>query len=158
MKAHRVGGLDGDLPLAQAARRIVAIRTAELYAFVPEALDEDAVTAMHDMRIAAKRLRYLLEMVGVCFGEVGEEARGRAKALQEVLGDIHDCDVMLARIEHSRAAAPDGFDALATRFREDRARAFARFEALWSQIEAGGLRDRLLATTFSSPPQETVSA
>jgi CHAD domain-containing protein len=158
MKAQRIAGLEAELPLAEAARRIVAVRTAELYAFVPEALDEHAVSAMHDMRIAAKRLRYLLEMVGVCFGEVGDEARGRAKALQEDLGDIHDCDVMLARIEHSRAAEPEGFHALAARFRADRARAFARFEALWSQIEACRLRDRLLATTFSSPAQETVSA
>jgi CHAD domain-containing protein len=158
MKAQRVGRLEPEMPLAQAARRIVAMRTAELYAFVPEALDEQAVTAMHDMRIASKRLRYLLEMVGFCFGEVGEEARVRARALQEVLGEIHDCDVMLARIEHSRAAEPEGFDALAARFADRRASEFARFEALWSETEASGLRDRLLATTFLSPAQETVSA
>ena len=53
MKAQRVSGLEGELPLSEAARRIVAVRTAELYAFVPEALGEHAVSAMHDMRIAA---------------------------------------------------------------------------------------------------------
>ena len=104
MKAQRVAGLEGEMPLSEAARRIVAVRAAELYAFVPEALGENASSAMHDMRIAAKRLRYLLELVGFCFGDVGEEARLRARELQDVLGEIHDCDVMLARIAASRGA------------------------------------------------------
>ncbi len=158
MKAHRVNGLSPKMPLEGAARRIVAVRTAELYAFVPEALDEHAVVAMHDMRIAAKRLRYLLELVGFCFGEVGDEARSRAKELQEVLGDIHDCDVMLARIAASHASEPEGFDALAARFRARRAEHFTAFTELWARIEGSRLRDRLLATTFSSPAQEPVGA
>jgi CHAD domain-containing protein len=158
MKAQRVAGLEPDLSLAEAARRIVAVRTAELYAFVPEALGKNAISAMHDMRIAAKRLRYLLELVGFCFGEVGEEARARARALQDVLGEIHDCDVMLERIETSRSAEPEGFDVLAGRFRARRADEFARFSALWSETEASGLRDRLLASTFLSPSGEAVGA
>ena len=158
MKAHRVKGLVATMPLADAARRIVAVRSAELYAFVPEALDENAVTAMHDMRIAAKRLRYLLELVGLCLGDVGAEAQARARKLQEVLGDIHDCDVMLARIAARRASEPDGFDALAARFRGRRAAQYARFLALWASIDESGLRDRLLAATLSTPAQQPVSA
>ena len=158
MKAQRVAGLEPELALAEAARRVVAVRTAELYAFVPEALGENAISAMHDMRIAAKRLRYLLELVGFCFGEVGEEARARARELQDVLGEIHDCDVMLERIAASRSAEPEGFDALAERFRARRADEFARFSALWSETEASGLRDRLLASTFFSPSGEAVGA
>jgi CHAD domain-containing protein len=158
MKAHRVEGLVSAMPLADAARRIVAVRSAELYAFVPEALDEHAITAMHDMRIAAKRLRYLLELVGFCFGEVGAEAQARARELQEVLGEIHDCDVMLARIAASHAHDPEGFDALAARFRARRAEQFARFTTLWDSIAQSRLRDRLLAPTLSSPPQQPVGA
>ena len=158
MKAQRVAGLEPDMALADAARRIVAVRTAELYAFIPEALGETAISAMHDMRIAAKRLRYLLELVGFCFGDVGEEARARARALQDVLGEIHDCDVMLERIAASRSAEPEGFVALAERFRARRAEEFTRFSALWSDTEASGLRDRLLASTFFSPSGEAVGA
>ena len=158
MKAQRVAGLDPELTLAEAARRIVAVRTAELYAFVPEALGENATSAMHDMRIAAKRLRYLLELVGFCFGDVGEEARTRARELQEVLGEIHDCDVMLERLAASAACEPEGFAALAQRFAARRAGEFARFCELWRQTEASGLRDRLLARTFRSPSAETVGA
>jgi CHAD domain-containing protein len=151
MKAHPVDGLAPDMALADAARRIVAVRTAELYAFTPEALGEHAVSAMHDMRIAAKRLRYLLEMVGFCFGEVGAEAQQRARELQDVLGEVHDCDVMLERIASSREREPEGFDALARRFVAKRTQDFAAFRELWQEIEESGLRDRLLATTFSSP-------
>ena len=151
MRAHRIDGLSPEMPLGAAARRIVAVRTAELYAFVPEALDEHAVTAMHDMRIAAKRLRYVLELVGFAIGEVGPEAQQRAKELQEVLGEIHDCDVMLERIASSRDRDPEGFDALAARFRAERAKQFAAFRALWEAIAASRLRERLLAHTISSP-------
>jgi CHAD domain-containing protein len=158
MKAQRVAGLEPTMALADAARRIVAVRTAELYAFVPEALGEGAVGALHDMRIAAKRLRYLLELVGFCFGAVGEEGRLRAKALQEVLGEIHDCDVMLERIAASRAGEPTGFDALSARFRARRASKVERFRTLWSSIEESRLRERLLATTFSSPGTAPVGA
>jgi CHAD domain-containing protein len=149
VKAHRIDGLAPEMPLGAAARRIVAVRTAELYAFVPEALDEHAVTAMHDMRIAAKRLRYVLELIGFCLGDVGPEAQRRARELQDVLGEIHDCDVMLERIAASRDRDAEGFDALAERFRGERAEQFASFRALWESIAQSRLRDRLLSHTIS---------
>jgi len=158
MKAQRIDGLEPEMALGTAARRIVAVRTAELYAFVPEALDERSVAALHDMRIAAKRLRYLLELLGFCFGEVGAEAQGRARELQEVLGEIHDCDVMLERIAAIRDREPAGFDALAARFRRERAAHFAAFLELWRAIEQSRLRERLLAHTILSPLDEPVGA
>jgi hypothetical protein len=63
---------------------------------------------------------------------------------------------MLERIAASHAAAPDGFDALAERFAGRRADQFERFTALWQSIEESGLRDRLLASTFSSPHEPAV--
>jgi hypothetical protein len=101
MKARRVRKLDPDAPLAGNAERIVRVRLDELCGFVPAALDPAEVVALHDMRIAAKRLRYLLEVTGFCFGPYASTAVKRAKALQELLGEIHDCDVMLPRVrEH----------------------------------------------------------
>jgi len=158
MKAHPIDGLTPEMPLLAAAARIVSVRTAELYAFVPEALDERAVTPMHDMRIAAKRLRYVLELVGFCFGEVGAEAQARARQLQEVLGEIHDCDVMLARIEAIRDRDRAGFDALRDRFRALRAGHTEDFRTLWDEIERSGLRERLLAHTVPSPADARVGA
>ena len=66
-------------------------------AFAPRALD-GKTKAQHDMRIAAKRLRYVLEVTGFCFGRPADTARRRARDLQDILGEIHDCDVMLPRV------------------------------------------------------------
>jgi CHAD domain-containing protein len=151
MRAHRVDGLEPTMALAQAAQRIVAVRVAELYSFVPTALDQRDAKALHDMRIAAKRLRYVLELVGFCLGGAAEEAAGRARELQTLIGNIHDCDVLLARLERMDAKNAKGIARLTTRFREQREELFARFSALWREIEASGLRDRLVAATNSSP-------
>src|SRR5205809_5047884 len=89
------------MPLADAAERILRVRGAELYSFVPRALDPSEERALHDMRIAAKRLRYLLELTAPCFGSYAATGARRAKQLQDLLGEIHDCDVMLPLVgEH----------------------------------------------------------
>ena len=99
MKARRVKGLDPEGPLADNAARIVAVRLAELRSFAPKALDPERVKALHDMRIAAKRLRYVLELTGEsCFGEYAATGAKRARDLQDLLGEIHDCDVTLPRV------------------------------------------------------------
>jgi hypothetical protein len=99
VKARKVKGLDPDGPLADNLERIVRMRLDELCSFVPRALEADEVEALHDMRIAAKRLRYILE-VGAepCFGDYARKAGTRAKELQDLLGEIHDCDVTRPRV------------------------------------------------------------
>lgn len=100
MKARRVKHLDPRRSLAENAERIVRVRLDELCAFVPAVLDPGAVRELHDMRIAAKRLRYALEVTAdPCFGPYARTAAKRAKELQDLLGEIHDCDVQLPRVE-----------------------------------------------------------
>lgn len=99
MKARKVKKLDPAAPLGENAARIVRTRVDELRSFAPEALAPDATEAQHDMRIAAKRLRYVLEVTGFCFGKPAQAARRRARDLQDLLGDMHDCDVMLPRVQ-----------------------------------------------------------
>ncbi len=103
MKAKRVKKLDPEAPLAENAARIVRVRLSELRSFGPKALDPERSRDQHDMRIAAKRLRYVLETTESCFGSAGPVARRRAKDLQSVLGEMHDCDVMLPRVERHLA-------------------------------------------------------
>jgi CHAD domain-containing protein len=98
MKARRVKGLDPAATLADNAERIVRTRLDELYSFTPQALNPKKVKALHDMRIAAKRLRYILEVTAFCFGPYAGTALKRAKELQDLLGEIHDCDEMLPRV------------------------------------------------------------
>ncbi len=59
---------------------------------------------LHDLRIAAKRLRYLLELFGGLFGPYAGTAAKRMKELQDVLGELHDCDVTLPRVRAAQEA------------------------------------------------------
>jgi CHAD domain len=97
MKAQPVKKLDPSRSLGENASRIVQVRLDEMMAFAPGALNGKA-GAQHDMRIAAKRLRYVLEVTGFVFGKPADTARRRARDLQDILGEIHDCDVMLPRV------------------------------------------------------------
>jgi CHAD domain-containing protein len=135
MKARKVKGLKPDAPLRPNAARILATRLDELRALAPEALEPGAETAQHDMRIAAKRLRYVLEITGVCFGPEAEAARRVAKELQGVLGEIHDCDVMLPKVA--------GIASLEALLRTRRELLYARFVALWKSEEVQDSFSRL---------------
>jgi hypothetical protein len=97
VKARPVKKLDSSRSLGENAARIVKVRLDEMRDFAPKALDGKE-KAQHDMRIAAKRLRYVLELTGFCFGKPADTARRRARDLQDILGEIHDCDVMLPRV------------------------------------------------------------
>jgi hypothetical protein len=99
MKARKVKGVDPDGPLRENALRIIRVRADELGSFVPAALDPRDVEALHDMRIAAKRLRYVLELTAPVFGSAAEKDAKRAKRLQDLLGEIHDCDESIPRVE-----------------------------------------------------------
>ena len=98
MKARKVKGLDCEASLADNAERIVLVRLDELHRLAPAALDPSQEEALHDMRIAAKRLRYVLEVTEPALGSAAKRGIGEARTLQEVLGEIHDCDVMLATV------------------------------------------------------------
>jgi hypothetical protein len=116
LKAKRVKRLDPRTTLAENAARMVLVRLGELRSFAPRALDPERSVEQHDMRIAAKRLRYVLEATGLCFGRSGTAARRRAKELQDLLGEVHDADVMLPRLAEHRALLRDA-DAEAVRLR-----------------------------------------
>jgi hypothetical protein len=107
VKARRVKGLDPETTLGENAARMVKVRLGELRSFTPKALDPDEAVVQHDMRIAAKRLRYVLEATGFCFGRAGATARKRAKDIQDLLGEVHDADVMLPRLAEHRAELRD---------------------------------------------------
>jgi CHAD domain-containing protein len=130
MRARRVEGLDPEGSLRSNAARIVAIRLEELRGFAEQALDPVAAAAQHDMRIAAKRLRYVLEITESCFGEEAVAARRAARHLQSLLGDIHDCDVMLPRVE--------GIPSLAAPLRDRREQMFRDFHDLWQAAASRG--------------------
>ena len=107
----------------EAMRRIVTVRFSEVLTQAP-ALKDAKAKPLHDLRIACKRLRYTLEL----FGDALRECRAAERALadlQQLLGDAHDCDILLQSTQRSGAVH------LAKRVRRDRERSVHRAQRLW---------------------------
>ena len=98
-KPRPVKGLDPSGRLRPNARRILAVRIDEVYAYDGSIADPANVTELHDMRIACKRLRYLLEIFDIAFGGELGPFTAEVKGLQDLLGDIHDCDVQVPMLQ-----------------------------------------------------------
>jgi hypothetical protein len=178
VKARRVKGLDPEGTLADNAERIVAVRLDEVCSFTPAVFDPAKVEELHDMRIAAKRLRYVLEVTGDLFGPYADKAGKRTKELQDLLGEIHDCDVLVPRVEALLADLREndvaavlrgeepahgddyrGLELLVVRARARRQKLFHEFLELWTDLEREGFRARLEYAIAERPaPVEEAAA
>ena len=58
----------------------------------------DAVAEHHATRIAAKKLRYTMEVYGSIYRLSLKKPLVRVKKIQEILGDLHDCDVWIDHV------------------------------------------------------------
>ena len=91
-------------PFLAMASYTIDLRLYEMQAFVPYLAHPDHVLELHEMRIAAKRLRYTLEIFATPFAEQTafaanyNEALTQVKAIQEALGNLHDPDVLVPRL------------------------------------------------------------
>jgi len=97
-RAWDVPDLDPAASVAENARRVLAVRTAEFYSYAPVVPYPEYQVALHDLRISAKRLRYTLELFRPQLGKTGERQTERVKAVQEALGTLHDHDVRIELI------------------------------------------------------------
>ncbi len=73
-------------------------RLCTLLAFEPWVSHPEAVAEHHATRIAAKKLRYTLEVYAPVYRLGLKKPIARVKAVQEILGDLHDCDVWIDAI------------------------------------------------------------
>jgi CHAD domain len=114
-RAWKVTNLDPDAPVDINARRVLAVRIAEFFSFSPVVSHPELSESLHDLRIAAKRLRYTLELFRPQYGDLGGRQIERVKAIQEALGDLHDHDVRVDLIENelSRLAVEQSQEAQA---------------------------------------------
>lgn len=170
--------------LAENAPLMLHTRLEEMHRFAPLALHPDNIDDLHAMRIAAKRLRYTMEIFASAFQE-GDAARefnwlyDKVKAAQEQIGQIHDADVRVPLLQdylhrHGRARPElrTGLETLIQAQRAQRDADYQSFVKAWTKLQGQGFKRRFLialaqlAPTPNEPPappaptptQETVPA
>ena len=84
------------LTFAAMSRNIILDRLKEFEKRSDALFKPMDVDALHDMRIAVKRLRYALELFSRCWPRTVAAQAKRAARIQGALGELHDCDVWIA--------------------------------------------------------------
>jgi CHAD domain-containing protein len=151
-----------DEPYRAAAARIVRVRARELFDHAEGVLDTRDIERVHDMRVASRRLRAVLEIFAPCFP--ASEFKGvlrDVKQLADALGERRDPDVHIDALRRfARALAPankHGVNALVAEQQERQARGNELLAAELQRAEDRGLYGRLLALADDAdPPPEDV--
>lgn len=135
----------------QLSRAVIADRLKELVKLSADVYKPFEVETLHDMRIAAKRLRYAVELFQSCWGRsIGMYAK-RAARLQTALGDLHDCDVWIESFgeaidearKQKQEAQVAAFVWLLGHFVKLRTKHLRRALVEWSKWEAQDLSGKL---------------
>ncbi len=104
-KPSPIPGLAEDTPVDEAARHALPRRLADVRAYEAHILgpgDGHDVEAVHDMRVAARRLRAAIAMFRPAVGAT--ELVDRVKHLRDALGAVRDVDVQLAWLKEVLAS------------------------------------------------------
>jgi CHAD domain-containing protein len=143
---------------ARISRRLDALREYERWVH-----DPDAVAEHHAMRIAAKKLRYTMEIYAPVFRRNLKKPLSRVKKIQEILGDLHDCDVwidtVMKMLLDERSSSRTGLNpphlqtSRVTSYRhflsereKERKQIYRRFVRYWESVGRAGLWDELRST------------
>jgi CHAD domain-containing protein len=135
-------------PFALAGARIVRLRADELFSHGDEVLDTADIERVHDMRVASRRLRAVLEIFEPVFpqGDFKTVLRD-VKALADALGERRDPDVHIDAMEELEAAMQaanrPGIEALVKRQRARQAAGNATLQAALEYTREADLHARL---------------
>ncbi len=153
--------LPASTPCGQAGKS-VRKRLKKLLDESPGLADPEQHERHHAMRIAAKRLRYTLELARPVYSSDPGQRSGatRVKKLQTLLGEIHDCDVWVEKFKefaHKESGEirvyfgssqrferlRHGLDYLRQERKDRRCQVFGELVAFWQELKDQGLWDRL---------------
>lgn len=156
---------DAEISFQQSGAEIILTRFAELRNLSKSLYHPLEPEPLHRMRIAAKRLRYAIELFAQCWGEQLMPFTQEISELQTSLGELHDCDVWIADFgarlsKRRRQAATDGskngagdhaYERVAAiwllrRFVKERTKHFRDALARWHEWETNGFAERLSET------------
>lgn len=141
------------------SRAIILDRLKELEKLSGGLFRPFEVETLHDMRIAAKRLRYAIELFEQCWGRSIATYAKRAAQLQTALGDVHDCDVWIEsfgnEINKARKEKQDenlkAFVWLLSHFVKLRTRHLRKALELWSDWETEDTSGKLRTLLNTEP-------
>ncbi len=161
---------------------MITLRLEEMLAYEVYIHQPEHVTQLHAMRIAAKRLRYTMEIFEPLYAGDLKRFIQVVKTVQEMLGDIHDADVWAEQLpvfiaeERARTREYCGSEGPARRllpglealradreaFREARYREFVSFwkertrEDVWGELRALVLARAQEAARSTAPALDDV--
>ena len=102
LESEFMAGVDGatrasspEITFLKMSQGIILERLKEFEALSNGLLNPFEIETLHDMRIAAKRLRYALELFQQCWGRSISGYAKRIARIQGALGELHDCDVWI---------------------------------------------------------------
>jgi CHAD domain-containing protein len=149
-KPRDIPELHFDDAFAAAAAKVVAVRAQELADHSQNVLDTSDIERVHDMRVATRRLRAVLEIFAPCFPKREHaEILSEVKALADALGGRRDPDVHIAALDTFAAevkpSSRAGVRLLAGRFRDEQAQANAGLAQALQRAEESDLHGRLRA-------------
>jgi CHAD domain-containing protein len=101
-RKHRAGGRTAK-GLAKARIRM-AKRAGQLEAAVDNAAGIYLPDRLHDVRVAVKKLRYAMEVVNQISGSRAVASLRALKAAQDLLGHMHDLEVLIMRVRAMQAS------------------------------------------------------
>jgi CHAD domain-containing protein len=133
------------------ARSVIIDRLQELEKQSDNLYKPFQIEPLHEMRIAAKRLRYALELFQQCWGPSISAYPKRTARLQSALGQVHDYDIWIEsfgkhivdvkkRKENDHA---DAFDWLLSHFIKLRTRSLREAFVRWREWEIEGMSGKL---------------
>jgi CHAD domain-containing protein len=136
------------------SRAVILDRLKELEKLSTDLFKPFEVETLHEMRIAAKRLRYAVELFQACWGRSIATYAKRAARVQTTMGDLHDCDVWIESfgkvINKARKQKQDDQVAayvwLLSYFVKLRTKHLRRAFSEWSKWEAEDLSGKLKAS------------
>jgi CHAD domain-containing protein len=158
-KTEDDGGKGTGADFRHAGREIILARLAEFQELSQSLYNPLKSEPLHRLRIAAKRLRYAVELFAACWAEGALTPFAKEIArMQTSLGELHDCDVWVEEIGEAlkpteREAAGAGDAAaeqkrgaafwLLDHFTKERAGHFQDALMRWREWEATGFQARL---------------
>ena len=104
LREHFADSIDGVLHLQKrrrpntlkdAASAVIGSRLREFCDRGNAIYEPFSSTRLHGLRIAAKRLRYAIELFGECLDDDIRAYAGELAKLQANLGEVHDCDIWI---------------------------------------------------------------